>query len=692
MGTLHEDKSLDTKKIVSKTDVISAMEAVEGAAIKDKGLRKRTPPSHEDMKKKALIRSLGRKPSEDKLALYVRKPSSENSEETSVKLRDKKSSSGDSKKSQFLQDMARRSLEVPTDFLDKIEEEKKSTIETGKKFPFHRTTTPNTLREHLKETLARNLGSSTDLAETIHAIRDDEILDTFNIDSENIETPPIQRRAFRHKSFKLPEQEEDNESDIGSDFSGRRKNHKFKTISGDGRPLGDREMLLKKKRASNTDLSEGRDAATDLEDDVGMFDRFSSARKTLNRNSIRKKKDEETVSLIDVTERKSDNSNWRNKLANRFRKSVIENELEESERLNGHQSKEEPALRREASDYLGQQTPMTEPTRRKPFNFDDSPSDKSDKKRPSNDKSVSNKMTGRGSVGDGKLNGRKSSYILPGDYDSELVDGKYVTSVPIINVEQAESDPASGNIRPGHSLKDLKKPVDRKNSIIDRLSKSKEGPRLASSTTAINRAGNSSVFDRLANGKSGSRSNLNGSRPSLTTDTSRSTSSLTRGGTSRAVSLPPDKPRTTLTRIKDLSKDITKNLRKGKEEGLSSSSGSVIQPRNSNSLFGDRERKPMSNLNGGSNPSINSSTRSLNKSATLNATRQSQRSTENIRNVRNAAKSGATTTTMPRIGSKQQPTSSKENLSRSSSSASRSSVSMSRQGEIYCRDEEIVAF
>ena len=683
LGTLHEDKSLDTKKIVSKTDVISAMEAIEGASIKDKGLRKRTPPSHEDMKKKALIRSLGRKPSEDKLALYVRKPSADKNEDSSVKMRDKKPSSDDSKKSQFLQDMARRSLEVPTDFLDKIEEEKKSTLDTNnKKYPFHRTTTPNTLREHLKENLARNLGSSTDLAETIVAIRDDEILDTFQIDSENIETPPIQRRAFRHKSFKLPDQEEDNESDIGSDFSGRRKNHKFKTISGDGRPLGDREMLLKKKRASNTDLSEGRNAATDLEDDVGIFDRFSSARKTLNRNSIRKKKDEDTVSLQDVTERKSDNSNWRNKLANRFRKSVIENDLEESERLNGHQSKEEPALRREASDYLGQQTPMTEPTRRKPFNFDDSPSDKSDKKRPSNDKSGANKMTkgAAGSVGESKLNGRKSSYIMPGDYDSELVDGKYVTSVPIINVDQTDSNPASGNIRPGHSLKSLKKPVDRKNSIIDRLSKSKEGPR-AASTTSINRAGNSSVFDRLANGKSGSRSNLNSSRPSLAPDTVRSsTSSLTRG-TSRAVSLPPDKPRTTLTRIKDLSKDISRNLRKGKEEGLSSSSASVIQPRNSNSLFGDRERKPMSNLNGGSNPSINSSTRSLNKSATLNATRQSQRSAENIRNVRNTAKSGVTTT-LPRIGSKQQPTSSKENLSRSSSSASRSSVSMSRNGSM----------
>merc|ERR1712025_315190 len=132
--------------------------------------------------------------------------------------------------------------------------------------------------------------------------------------------------------------------------------------------------------------------------------------------------------------------------------------------------------------------------------------------------------------------------------------------------------------------------------------------------------------------------------------------------------------------------DITKNLRKGKEEGLSSSA-SVIQPRNSNTLFSDRarERKPMSNLNGGSNPSINSSTRSLNKSATLNATRQNQRSTENVRNARNVTNSNSngTAATMSRIGNKQ-PTSSKENLSRSSSSASRSSVtnSMSRNGSV----------
>merc|ERR550532_1097397 len=82
--------------------------------------------------------------------------------------------------------------------------------------------------------------------------------------------------AFRHKSFRLPE--EDAESDIGSDFSGRRKNHKFKTISGDGRPLGDREMLLKKKKASEQDLSY-QGGKTDLDEELGsgLFDRFSSS-------------------------------------------------------------------------------------------------------------------------------------------------------------------------------------------------------------------------------------------------------------------------------------------------------------------------------------------------------------------------------------------------------------------------------
>merc|ERR1719400_3060362 len=318
------------------------------------------------------------------------------------------------------------------------------------------------------------------------------------------------------------------------------------------------------KRASNNDLSEGRRSTTDLEDELGsgLFDRFSSARKTLNRSSIRKKKDEDTVSLSESLERKSDSSNWRNKLANRFRKSVVENDLEDMERLQGLQSKEEPALRREASDYLGQQTPMTEPTRRKPFNFEEGNSDKTDKKYPSGEISNSSRLTRNGStrreVADSKSSARKSSYIMPGDYDSELVDGKYVTSVPIINVEQAE-DQSSGNIRPGHSLKDLKKPVTRKNSLIERLSKSKE-PRGGASGGGGGSGGNSNVFDRLSNGRSASRTNLNSSRPSLVSEARSSTSSLRGTTSSRATSLPPDKPRTALNKIKDLSKDITKNL------------------------------------------------------------------------------------------------------------------------------------
>lgn len=59
-----------------------------------------------------------------------------------------------------------------------------------------RTTTPNSLREHLKETLVKNLDQS-DLSETIQSIKDDEIRDNFDVDEENVETPPMQRRHLR---------------------------------------------------------------------------------------------------------------------------------------------------------------------------------------------------------------------------------------------------------------------------------------------------------------------------------------------------------------------------------------------------------------------------------------------------------------------------------------------------------------
>ncbi len=61
-----------------------------------------------------------------------------------------------------------------------------------------RTTTPNSLREHLRETLVKNLNTgSSDLSDTIQSIKDDEIQDTFDVDSENVETPPLARRTAR---------------------------------------------------------------------------------------------------------------------------------------------------------------------------------------------------------------------------------------------------------------------------------------------------------------------------------------------------------------------------------------------------------------------------------------------------------------------------------------------------------------
>ena len=62
--------------------------------------------------------------------------------------------------------------------------------------------------------------------------------------------------------------------------------------------MGDREMLLKKKKASEQDLSY-QGGKTDLDEELGsgLFDRFSKARTTLTRGSVRKKKDEDSVSL-----------------------------------------------------------------------------------------------------------------------------------------------------------------------------------------------------------------------------------------------------------------------------------------------------------------------------------------------------------------------------------------------------------
>merc|ERR1739844_749990 len=106
----------------------------------------------------------------------------------------------------------------------------------------------------------------------------------------------------------------------------------------------------------------------------------------------------------------------------------------------------------------------------------------------------------------------------------------------------------------------------------------------------------------------------------------------------------------------------------------------------------------MSNLNGGSHPSIKSSTRSLHKSTllgtnsrkstpTINDRKKKRPSNVNIKGSNSTSSlRSPTSPTSPvtKNGTNNRPTSSKENLSRSSSSASRSSVtnSMSRNGSL----------
>ena len=136
----------------------------------------------------------------------------------------------------------------------------------------------------MKETLTKNLGgSASDIAETIEHFKNDEILDTFNIDNENVESPPVQRKAFRQRSMRLPPssltESNDNLSDAGSDFGSRRRNLKFRTLGsstdGHGKPLGDREIMLKKKKEQNggtsvnqPDQAEPQQAAN-AQDDMG---------------------------------------------------------------------------------------------------------------------------------------------------------------------------------------------------------------------------------------------------------------------------------------------------------------------------------------------------------------------------------------------------------------------------------------
>ena len=477
----------------------------------------------------------------------------------------------------------------------------------------------------MKETLTKNLGGSAhDIAETIEHFKNDEILDTFNIDNENVESPTTQRKTRQQQQRRDTDQDSEN-----GDFGSRRRNLKFRTLGSSDKPLGDREMLLKKKRASTSDLSGGANGDNPDSEDIGngLFDRFSAARKTLTRGSTRRKKDDEdTKSLNEVNlEKKSSVSDWRSRLASKFKKSSTD-----QYEVNNVQENGEPSLHsyRKTSHELD--TPMTEPTRRRTL----------------------------GSM----QNSRKISQN--GEYDSEMVDGKYLTTVPILNPDGDEEE--EGNVRPRHreppkGLKALKPVKDPREDLIERLSRP-----TGSSSTDRKTVSQSNVFDRLSGTRGSVKKSVQDNR--------------THPGSSSG---------TTLTKIKDLTKNLRKNSKDEEDtndhhsEQLSSQSKakSYIAPKNSLTMFNDRSR-PSGTLNGnstlnGSKNSIHSSSKSLQQKDSPRSVRRATTSTlDNNRLV-----SSTRTTPARHIGSSTtnlRNANSKEDLSRSSSSASNSQQDLTK--------------
>ena len=373
---------------------------------------------------------------------------------------------------------------------------------------------------------------------------------------------------------------------------------------------------------------EAEDVVVEDPDELGLFDRFSTARKTLNRGR-KKDADEDCKSLNDMSlqdKRSSSLGDWKSRLANKFKKSGNHDQydLADSGIVNDGQQ-----VYRKTSDELSLLTaPMTEPVRRK------NPLITSDSIRGGSSGGPTRTGSIRGSSSSataaaGKVNRPKPSDLnggrrkmRGGDYDSELVDGKYITSVPIISVDTEEMD--EGNLRPSHrkdqgpaskGLRDLKKPLTRKNSLIERLSRSSTPRESAGgggdSSSSTRRATSGNVFDRLAKeGNSGSNNGLNGSRRSLAT-------------------LQDEKKASPLSRIKDLTKSMRRSSREeddyhhlGDENrntirSSSTARGkSAVAPRDSRKLFHEPspQRKPMTNLSANdsaSRNSISSSTRSL---------------------------------------------------------------------------------
>jgi hypothetical protein len=134
----HEEKLAASAKLAGKADILRTIDMVEDVSAKAEKTsgRKKTPPSGtqkssgKEKSKADMIKELGRRPSQETISLYTRKNSQteRGSESPEKRLSEERKSPSVERDTlptaskQFMMD--RRSMDVPTDILNTIQEER----------------------------------------------------------------------------------------------------------------------------------------------------------------------------------------------------------------------------------------------------------------------------------------------------------------------------------------------------------------------------------------------------------------------------------------------------------------------------------------------------------------------------------------------------------------------------------------
>ncbi|XP_018014866.1 uncharacterized protein LOC108671794 isoform X3 [Hyalella azteca] len=243
-----------------------------------------------ESRRSSLIHDLGHTADSDTIKLYIRHPSHEGKASDGLAARTAPAAS--------LLDQYRQAVDVSADMLRNIEKAEYDEpdvprdITAGEKRrekkAYQRTMTPGTLRNALQDRLRSNMDTSH-LAGTLKSLdeeapddlcnvnnsniendqvrgatvslgrqaslprhmrqlsREDEGDDKYDIDAENIETPPVTRRADGTRSFKSPNANNwvaQSTVDEDHEFEKRRENRKFRSMTSQGRKALVGEAIL----------------------------------------------------------------------------------------------------------------------------------------------------------------------------------------------------------------------------------------------------------------------------------------------------------------------------------------------------------------------------------------------------------------------------------------------------------------